>query len=225
MIVLNPFGTLELQKYCADDLDVVNAAKVSFAKYSAEMGDHEKGLVKFLLVHNHMSPFEHNYFKFKVRAPIAVARDWVRHRIGIAWNEESGRYVKLRPHFYLPEDQHVRTQVGKPGSYTFQPLEPDWKVTSGKSAMTESYQIAWETYDKLMDDYGWAKELARYVLPVGIYTEWIWSCNARSLMHFLTLRNDINAMLEIRLYAGAMEDMFSQIMPHTWSFFRERENI
>src|SRR4051812_18474146 len=123
--ILEPHGFIELQKACAEDLDVVNAAKVSFAKYSEEMGDHEKNLIRFLISNRHTSPLEHTFFKFRVRAPIAVAREWVRHRIGIAWNEESGRYVQLRPHFYIPDDTHVRSQTGKPGSYSFETLHED----------------------------------------------------------------------------------------------------
>lgn len=218
--ILKPYGTLELQKYCADDLDVVNAAKVSFAKYSSEIGLHEVGLLKFLLFHKHTSPFEHTFFKFKIRAPIAVARDWVRHRIGIAWNEESGRYVVLRPDFYLPEDINVRSQIGKPGAYRFESL-PDLGDYC-RDSLSHVYETAYNAYTD-MQDQGIAKELARYALPVGIYTEWIWSCNAHSLMHFLTLRNDPDAMLEVRLYAMAMEQIFQEIMPVTGNWFRSVE--
>lgn len=220
--VLSPnVGTLELQKYCAEDLDVVNAAKVSFAGYSESMGAHETGLLGFLLRNDHMSPFEHNFFKFRVRAPIAVAREWVRHRIGTSWNEESGRYTVLRPDFYVPSPENVRSQVGKPGSYSFDQIKDPDLIVRGQEAMEGTYEFCWDTYNFLKDDLGWAKELARFVLPVGMYTEWIWSCNARSLMHFCTLRNAPDAQLEIRVYAQAIEDIFAQIMPVTYTWFRD----
>lgn len=220
--ILNPHGVLALEKYLADDLDVVNAAKASFAQDVEEMGAAEHGLIGFLMREHHGSPFEHNYFKFHVRAPIAVARDWVRHRIGTAWNEESGRYTLLRPDFYIPEPQHVRSQVGKPGSYTFEPITDPVVVADVIEDMTWVQDQAFRHYKGLLG-MGVAKELARYVLPVGTYTEWIWSCNARSLMHFLTLRNSPDAMLELRLFAYEMEKMFQQIMPVTAQFFRELE--
>jgi thymidylate synthase (FAD) len=220
--ILNPHGVLALEKYLADDLDVVNAAKASFAQHVEEMGAAEHGLIGFLMREHHGSPFEHNYFKFHVRAPIAVARDWVRHRIGTSWNEESGRYTLLRPDFYIPEPQHVRSQVGKPGSYTFEPITDPVVVADVIEDMTWVQDQAFRHYQGLLG-MGVAKELARYVLPVGTYTEWIWSCNARSLMHFLTLRNAPDAMLELRLFAYEMEKMFQQIMPVTAQFFRELE--
>lgn len=220
--ILEPHGFLELQKYCAEDLDVVNAARVSFAKYSEEMGEAENGLIRFLMTAEprHSSPLEHTFFKFRVRAPISVARDWVRHRIGIAWNEESGRYVRLRPEAYVPEPKFIRTQVGKPGQYKFDRITDTLIIDVGLIELKRSYALAFQTYDYLIDDLGWAKELARNVLPIGLYTEWIWSCNAHSLMHFLTLRNHPDAMEEIQMYARQMESIFGKIMPVTHEWFR-----
>jgi thymidylate synthase (FAD) len=222
--ILEPHGFVGLEKYCAEDLDVVNAAKASFARYADEMGDAEGKLIGFLLSHRHTSPFEHTFFKFHVRAPISVARDWVRHRIGIAWNEESGRYVQLRDDFYVPRREDVRSQVGKPGAYRFEPLDDEIAVSTGLVIMEDAYKYTAEAYQSLLA-FGWAKELARNVLPVGIHTEWLWSCNAHSLMHFLSLRNSTHAMLEIRLYAHAIEEMFAQIMPISHSWFVETERL
>lgn len=220
--ILHPHGVIALEKYCADDLDVVNAAKASFARYAEEVGKAEKALIGFLMREQHMSPFEHNFFKFHVRAPIAVARDWVRHRIGTAWNEESGRYVELRPDFYVPAQELVRTQVGKPGAYRFDPITDERRAQSAIGIMERTYATCDMAYRDLLN-LTVAKELSRYVLPVGIYTEWIWSCNARSLMHFLTLRNSQHAMIELRLYAQEMESMFGQIMPATHDWFTRLE--
>lgn len=213
-------GELQLLKYCADDLDVVNAAKVSMHKYSDTFGEHESNLIRFLHENDHGSPFEHNYFKFRVRAPISVAREWVRHRIGIAWNEESGRYVELRPNFYVPGSEQMRGQVGKPGSYTFDRITDEKDLRDFKIMYEDIYEECYNTYRTLIGG-GVAKELARLVLPVGIYTEWIWSCNARSLMAFLTLRNAPDAQEEIRMYAEQLENIFNDIMPVTSKYFRE----
>lgn len=221
-MILSPHGTISLDKWCAEDLDVVNAAKVSMARYSTEMGEHEHNLIGFLMRNQHGSPFEHNYFKFRVRAPLSVAREWVRHRIGTSWNEESGRYVELRPDFYEPKN-FLRTQVGKPGNYTYEFIdENDERYDEICGIYSEAYDECWWAYKKLLE-LGVAKELARGVLPEFRYTEWIWSCNARSLMAFCTLRNAPDAMMEIRLYAAAVEDFFAQIMPSTAEWFRSNK--
>ncbi len=221
--ILEPHGFLGLEKACAEDLDVVNAAKASFVRYAEEIGKGEAALIGFLLSGRHTSPFEHTFFKFHVRAPITVAREWVRHRIGIAWNEESGRYVQLRDDCYVPTPERVRGQVGKPGAYRFEPITDPATVSTAISILENSYEASIRDYKALMT-LGVAKELSRNVLPVGQYTEWLWSCNAHSLMRFLSLRNSKHAMLEIRLYAHAMEEMFSQVMPvsHEWFVKTER---
>lgn len=224
-------SSLQLLQFMGGDLDVVNAAKVSFASEVVELNESAIGILRYMMRNGHGSPFEHNFYKFRVRAPIFVAREWVRHRIGIAWNEESGRYVKLRPDFYTPVDTAMRTQKGKPGHYTFEPLanEPPVEWSPGQMAnradiadgiYQRAYSGAVAHYNDLLD-VGVAKEIARAVLPVGIYTEWLWSCNARSLMHFLALRNAPTALYEIRAYAASMEEMASQIMPETIGAFRE----
>lgn len=213
-------GFIQLQAYNASDMDVVQAAKVSMHKYSEIFGEHEHNLIRFLHENDHGSPFEHNFFKFRVRAPISVAREWVRHRIGIAWNEESGRYVELRPDFYAPGPEQLRGQVGKPGSYTFDRITDKNLIDRIETEYFSQYDMAYKSYQYLLG-MGVAKELARLVLPVGIYTEWIWSCNARSLMSFLTLRNAPDAQEEIRMYAEQLENIFEQIMPVTSKFFKE----
>lgn len=222
--VLAPHGFIGLEKHCAEDLDVVNAAKASFARYAEEMGSPEKGLIGFLLRHRHTSPFEHTFFKFHLRAPISVAREWVRHRIGIAWNEESGRYVQLRDDCYIPTADLVRTQVGKPGAYHYESIDDEGTVMAVQAAMSASYESSRTAYKMLLDA-GVARELARNVLPVGQYTEWLWSCNAHSLMRFISLRNSTQAMAEIRLYAHAMEQMLATIMPVTHDWFIKTERL
>ena len=201
----------------ADDLSVVNAARVSFGARVDTMDDRNAGLVRFLMRERHGTPFEHNFFRFHIKAPLFVTREWQRHRVG-SFNERSGRYSELPDEFYVPAAGDVRTQVGKPGAYTFEPLAEDAaeqrarrasrRATPSPTAATRSCSAA-----------GVAKEVARSVLPVGLYTEFYWSVNARSLMNFLSLRNAPTAQLEIRVYAEAAERHFEHAMPVTHAAF------
>jgi thymidylate synthase (FAD) len=232
-IVLPPHGFVALQESSASDLDVVNAARVSFAKQSVWgvsevggecLGETDEKVLRYLLKGKHGTPFEHNFFKFHVRAPIFIFREWHRHRIGISINEESARYSPLKGDFWYPDyDGGWRHQVGRPGAYTYEPMEM-FEAESHEHAMAAVYDLAYATYQNMMDN-GVAKEIARAVLPVGIYSQMIWSCNARSLMNFLALRNSPFALRELRMYAEAMEKIFSTIMPITHNAFVENNRI
>jgi len=200
----------------ADDLSVVNGARVSFARHKAEMDDSDAGLIRFLMREKHASPFEHAVFRFHVRCPIFVAREWVRHRWS-SFNEFSLRYAKATEDFYIPAPEDVRTQVGKPGAYSFEPVSDDVAETTRKE-LRQVYETAYATYERLVE-LGVARELARAVLPVGAYTEFYWTVNARSLMNFLSLRNSENAQREIRRYAEACERFFAERMPVTYEAF------
>jgi thymidylate synthase (FAD) len=164
------------------------------------------------------TPFEHNSFRFHVRAPIFVAREWFRHRVS-SFNEESGRYHKLQGDFYVPDRAAVRSQVGKPGAYTFDPVEED---LAGETIdrLQRIYKELYEEYLTMVEK-GVAKELARSILPFGIFTQFYWTLNARSLMNFLSLRNAEAAQYEIRVYAEAVERLFAEKMPITHQSFVE----
>ena len=114
-------GFVRLDDAMADDLSVVNGARVSFARHKAVMEESDEGLIRFLMRDRHGSPFEHNAFRFHIRCPIFVAREWFRHRIG-SFNEFSMRYAKATDDFYVPAAEDVRSQVGKPGAYSFEPV-------------------------------------------------------------------------------------------------------
>src|ERR671928_736307 len=122
-------GFVRLDDAMASDLSVVNAARVSFARRKLEMDDSDAGLVRFLMRDRHGTPFEHNAFRFHVRAPLFVAREWFRHRVG-SFNEFSMRYARATDDFYVPEPDDVRTQVGKPGSYSFEAVDPELAETA-----------------------------------------------------------------------------------------------
>jgi thymidylate synthase (FAD) len=209
-------GFVRLDGALADDLSVVNAARVSFARRKTELDESDEGLVRFLMRERHGTPFEHNAFRFHVRCPIFVAREWFRHRIG-SYNEFSMRYAEAKDDFYVPDAADVRTQVGKPGAYTFEPVG-DALAAETRAALEETYRSAFATYQGLVEK-GVAREVARAVLPVGIYTEFFWTVNARALMNFVSLRNAETAQREIRRYAEAVETFFAEQMPVTHAAF------
>ena len=210
-------GFLALDGAFASDLAVANGARVSFNLASQELGEREEGLIRFLMRDRHGSPFEHGYFRFVVKAPIFVVREHHRHRAGHSYNEWSGRYSKMEPEFYVPE--FVRTQVGKPGAYTFEPVSPEVRETARAEIEAAAAQ-AFEAYERMLEQ-GVAKEVARTVLPLSMYTKYYWSCNPRSLMHFCSLRNSEFAQHEIREYARAAEEFLARLMPVTHAAFLE----
>jgi thymidylate synthase (FAD) len=208
-------GFLALDGALATDLAVVNGARVSFNQESQEMGERDEGLIRFLMRERHGSPFEHGYFRFLVKAPLFVVREHHRHRAGHSYNEWSGRYSKMDPEFYVPE--FVRTQVGKPGAYSFEPVDDETREAT-RAEIEENAVRAFEAYERLLER-DVAKEVARAVLPLSTYTKYYWSCNPRSLMHFCSLRNHEAAQFEIRQYAAAAESFLEQLMPITHAAF------
>jgi thymidylate synthase (FAD) len=210
-------GFLALDGALASDLAVVNGARVSFNEESQAMTDRDSGLIRFLIRERHGSPFEHGYFRFIVKAPLFVVREHHRHRAGHSYNEWSGRYSKMEAEFYVPE--FVRTQVGKPGSYSFEPVEEEVREAT-RQEIEENGRRAFAAYERLLDQ-GVAKEVARAVLPLSTYTKYYWSCNPRSLMHFCSLRNHDAAQYEIRQYAAAAESFLERLMPATHASFVE----
>lgn len=208
-------GFIELEDYLADDLAVVNAARVSLHKKSEAFTESDQGLIKFLMREHHGTPFEHTYFRFRVKAPIFVFREWHRHRVGHSYNEWSARYSQLAPEFYIPHEPLV--QIGKPGAYTFEPAESEASAEYRKM-LEEFNSLAYACYERSLE-IGIAKQHARGFNTVFQYSEMIWSCNARSIMHFLNLRNSPQAQAEIREYARAAEMFFFDVMPVTAQAF------
>jgi thymidylate synthase (FAD) len=214
-------GFLALDGVLASDLAVVNGARVSFNSTSDELTDRDGGLIRFLMRDHHGSPFEHGYFRFIVKAPIFVVREHHRHRAGHSYNEWSGRYSRMEAEFYTPD--FVRTQVGKPGAYTFEPVEPEVRDRT-RAEIEQAAERAFEAYERMLE-LGVAKEVARTVLPLAMYTKYFWSCNPRSLMHFCSLRNSEFAQFEIREYAKAAERFLEREMPITYAAFIENGRV
>src|SRR5918911_2979174 len=136
-------GFVRLDDSMADDLSVVNSARVSFGRRKEEMDDSDRGLIRFLMRDRHGTPFEHNSFRFHVRCPIFVAREWFRHRVG-SFNEFSMRYARATDEFYVPAAEDVRTQVGKPGAYTFEHVSPELAETA-REELQKVYETAFTT--------------------------------------------------------------------------------
>jgi thymidylate synthase (FAD) len=214
-------GFIALDGSLASDLAVVNGARVSFNESAQEMSDRDAGLIRFLLRERHGSPFEHGYFRFLVKAPLFVVREHHRHRAGHSYNEWSGRYAKMEAEFYVPD--YVRTQVGKPGAYSFEPVSDETREAA-RTEIRENAERAFEAYERMLE-LGVAKEVARAVLPLSTYTKYYWSCNPRSLMHFCGLRNHESAQYEIQQYAAAAESFLEQLMPVTHAAFVENGRI
>jgi thymidylate synthase (FAD) len=186
-------GFVRLDGAMADDLSVVNGARVSFARRKEEMDESDEGLIRFLMRERHGTPFEHNAFRFHVRCPIFVAREWFRHRVG-SFNEFSMRYARATDEFYVPEAEDVRSQVGKPGAYSFEPVD-DELAERTREELRAVYEVAYATYERLVEQ-GVARELARSVLPAAE-----------------------TAQREIRRYAEAVERFFAEHMPVTYDAF------
>jgi thymidylate synthase (FAD) len=180
------------------------------------MDESDEGLIRFLMRDRHGTPFEHNSFRFHIRTPLFVAREWFRHRIG-SFNEFSMRYARATEEFYIPEPEDVRSQVGKPGAYSFEPVSDELAETA-REELRAVYEAAYAAYERLVEA-GVARELARAAIPVGAYTEFYWTVNARALMNFVSLRAADTAQREIRRYADACELFLAEKMPVTHASF------
>jgi len=176
-----------------------------------------QGLINFLYRERHMSPFEHGSLTFFVDTPIFVAREFMRHRT-FSYNETSGRYKELDPRFYLIDSNRPVKQKGKIGSYSFDAGEDEQYGTVFAQSQF-AYQKSWEAYQEMLGA-GVAREVARNVLPVGTMTQFYATANPRNIMQFLLLRNDKNALYEIRQVAIAIEEQFAKQMPFTYAAFK-----
>jgi thymidylate synthase (FAD) len=229
--------TVELVRSSASDADVLFAARVSTqgeqtldaAAAGTEATGRDRGLINYLMRDRHGSPFEHNSMTFYVQAPIFVFREFMRHRIA-SYNEESGRYRELRPVFYTPAPERNLVQVGKPGAYEFLPGTPEQTALVEAETRAASAQ-AFEAYQRMLSA-GVAREVARIVLPLNIYSSMYVTLNARSLMNFLSLRTKVEGthfpsfpQREIEMCAEKMEAVWRELMPLTHSAFNANGRV
>jgi thymidylate synthase (FAD) len=226
--------TAELVKHAASDADVIWAARVSTAgeqSLTEVSGDPERsaGLINYLMRDRHGTPFEHSSMTFYVHAPIFVFREFMRHRT-FSYNEESGRYRRLAPVFYVPPPDRPLIQSGRPGAYQFSAGTPGQHELAGE-AIRASCRQAYAAYVTMLDA-GIAREVARTVLPVGLYSSMYVTGNARALMNFLSLRTQRPdatfpsfPQREIELVADQLEAAWANLMPLTHAAFERHGRV
>jgi thymidylate synthase (FAD) len=207
-------GSVELLSVDGGDITVVNAARVSFAKSVTKMSAGDVKLIKYLAVHNHVSPFFHPQIRLRIKMPLFVVREWYRHTIGFARNEVSRRYVDTPPDCWRPlaTDVRARNPSAKQGSLAR-------AITGSDSALDlvlRSQKVALETYDTLLA-LGVAPEIARVVLPVSMYTEFIETGSLAAYARLANLRLSPDAQVEIRRYATAVSDIIAPHFPASWA--------
>lgn len=226
--------TVELVRAGADDTDVLFAARVStqgeqsLAQLDADP-QRSRGLINYLMRARHGSPFEHNSMTFHVQAPIFVFREFMRHRIA-SYNEESGRYRELRPVFYVPGPERRLRQEGKPGHYQFVEGTPEQSELV-RSETERVCREAFASYQRMLEA-GVAREVARIVLPLTIYSSMYVTMNARSLMNFLSLRTAREGsrfpsfpQREIEMCAERMEELWAGLMPLTHAAYEANGRV
>ena len=211
-------GFVRLVDYLGGDQRIVQSARVSYGAGTKSYRQ-DKGLVNYLLRNEHTSPFEQVVLTFHTKMPIFVARQWVRHRTA-RLNEISGRYSVMEQEFYIPAPEHIAAQSSdnKQGRES-EPMAPE-EGKAVREALEKSYAEAYETYQALLQR-GVARELARVVLPLSLYTEWYWQIDLHNLFHFLKLRVDPHAQYEIRAYGEVMLDITRRVCPIAVEAFEE----
>ena len=218
-------GFIELVDSLGDDLTPVNAARVSFDGFSDKFSDKDRKLSKFLIKHKHHSPFRHQHCMFIIKAPEFVMRQWYKHVVGIettsahvtkdhAWNEISGRYVPY-DEFYEPTEFRKQSEDNKQASDGLIDEQVEatmyWRTAQNNTI---------ETYNKLLD-MGVAKEQARSILPLTVYTKVWWTASFQSIMNFIELRDEKTSQVEIQEYAKALKNIMLETFPETTKLWSE----
>lgn len=209
-------GFVRVVDYMGDDFAIVQAARVSYGDGTKSVRDDE-GLIRYLMRHQHTTPFEMCEIKLHVKMPIFVARQWIRHRMANI-NEISARYSILDKEFYVPEMEHIAVQS------TDNKQGRDASLSGENAAIVQAYMKAgannaFDDYAELIDDYDVARELARVGLPLSTYTQFYWKVDLHNLLNFLKLRMDSHAQYEIRAYASAIADFVVDWVPMAYKAF------
>lgn len=216
-------GFVALVQHIGNDCSIVNAARCSFGKQVSEVEEKDRKLIKYLLEHNHGTPFEHNSLTFLVKCPLFIARQWHRHRIA-SINEISARYVEVKDEFYIPakfRKQSTSNRQASVNEFVEDFVESEFGTLENplehyKALMESSFALY-----KLLLEAGVCREQARAVLPLATYTQFYWTVNLRAFLHFVELRNHPNAQWEIQQYAKAMLEQVETIFPHAIEIWKE----
>lgn len=211
---------VELIDHMGSDASVVNAARVSFGKRITEMSEGDTKLIRYLAKHNHWSPFGHASVQFRIKAPIFVARQLVKHQVGLTWNEISRRYVDYEPEFYEVDKWRGRPVDKKQGSSE---EEIEWvdgnEEVSTTSLQTEIEALAEYNYNWMLRA-GVAPEQARMILPQSMMTEWYWSGTLYAFARICNLRCAEDAQYETRIVANLINDECEKLFPISWTELR-----
>ena len=200
---------VQLIDHMGSDLSVVNAARVSFAKESNEFSKQDAKLIHFLAKHNHWSPFGHASLQFRIKAPIFVARQLVKHQVGLVWNEISRRYVDNEPEFYIPSEWRLKAEDKKQGS-SDETIEYN---------INGAIEFVTQTYNNLLRA-NVAPEMARMILPQNLYTEWYWSGTLMAFARVCNLRCKSDTQWETRVIANQIDCEAKQHFPTSWGALR-----
>lgn len=211
-------GFVRLIDVMGDDAAIVQAARVSYGSGTKKVLE-DRGLIRYLLRHAHTTPFEMVEFKFHVKLPIFVARQWIRHRTANV-NEYSGRYSEMKDEFYTPNPQDIRPQSVLNKQGRSEDTLPDGMAEQAANAFKAGQDEAYSQYQEFLEQ-GIAREIARINLPVSNYTEWYWKIDLHNLFHFLRLRIDSHAQYEIRVFAEAIAELVKPFVPHAWEAFED----
>jgi thymidylate synthase (FAD) len=211
-------GFVRVVDYMGDDGAVVQSARVSYGRGTKPLRE-DRGLIRYLMRHRHTTPFEMCELKLHVKLPIFVARQWIRHRMASV-NEASARYSVLDREFYLPraEDLAVQSKDNKQGRGEGLSAEAAARVLG---LLRRDAMQVYDSYEQLIDGEGLARELARMELSLNYYTQWYWKIDLHNLLHFLSLRMDSHAQLEIRVYAELIGGLVERWVPMCYEAFRD----
>ena len=200
-------GSVQLVDVMGSPLSVVNSARVSMGKQVDQMSEGDWRLIDYLWSHEHTSPFRHVQFQFHVKAPVFVLRQWMKHQVGCAWNEISGRYVQFDHEAWSPDAWRAQADKIKQGSAG---LMAEDDALRAQMIYDRAIEASFKAYEELLSA-GVCKEQARACLPLSLMSECYWSCSLHALIHFLKLRLDHHAQLEIRCFAEAVRESVSAV--------------
>ena len=206
-------GSIEILDVFGNDLTVVNAARVSFAKESSEFDGKDAKLIQYLAKHNHSSPFFHPQIRVRIKMPIFIAREWYRHTVGFTRNEVSRRYVDTTPEIWIPDALQIRARDTnlKQGSKDIPVENVDEVLEAFRVATNDSLTL----YESLLKA-DVAPEIARVILPQSMYTEFIETASLAAYARLVKLRLDPGAQQEIKRYAEALAALVEPHFPVSW---------
>lgn len=222
---------VDLLDHMGTDLDVANAARVSFDKFSEWIYDEEgrqclaerdRKLIHYLAEHDHFTPFTHVVVKVRITAPIFVARQLFKHTVGVSANERSGRYVDSTPEFFMPDTWRAKAPNVKQGSsdQIVEAVELHGELSSPERLAEDLYKMAEVTYNAMIKA-GVCAEQARMVLPQSMYTQWLWTASVSAYSRICNLRLAPHAQKETRLIAKKISDIMEVLFPVSWEALRK----